>query len=85
MYGEDRSRECPDPPYSSNCITGKFLISVYDQLDCLLALADNGVELPDEILGILGEIVHQVSKQGHLLKHKPHLTNELVSVRISSS
>ena len=42
-----------------DCLTGKFLVSVYDQLDCLLALTENGVELPDEILEIIAEIVDQ--------------------------
>ncbi len=48
-----------DDHHSPDCITNKFLIGVYTQLECLLALVEDGVELPDEILEILGEIVTQ--------------------------
>ena len=53
------SAEEDQTPHTPDCITGKFLVSVYDQLDCLLCLVENGVELPDEILGIVGKIVDQ--------------------------
>jgi len=46
-------------PHTSDYITSKFLLSVYDQLDCLLAVVENGVELPDDILELLSEIVDQ--------------------------
>ena len=46
-------------PHTSDCITSKFLLGVYDQLDCLLALVENGVELPDDLLQLLNEIVDQ--------------------------
>lgn len=53
------SAEEDQTPHTSDYITGKFLMSVYDQLDCLLALTENGVELPDEILEVMSEIVDQ--------------------------
>ena len=59
------SAEDDQTPHTSDYITGKFLVSVYDQLDCLLALTENGVELPDEILEVMGEIVdHDCQNKG---------------------
>jgi hypothetical protein len=37
----------------------KFLIGVFHQLDCLLALVDTGMPVPDDILDIMCEIMRQ--------------------------
>jgi hypothetical protein len=45
--------------HSADCIEGKFLQAVEAQLDTLLALAENGMLIPDEILELMGNIVAQ--------------------------
>jgi hypothetical protein len=45
--------------HSADCIEGKFLQAVDAQLDTLLALAENGMLIPDEILELMGDIVAQ--------------------------
>lgn len=46
-------------PHTQDCITDKFLDGVFQQLDCLLALVENGVEIPDEILEQFYYIIEQ--------------------------
>jgi hypothetical protein len=56
LYGEGRGGlYC----HSADCIEGKFLQAVEAQLDTLLALAENGMLIPDEILELMGNIVAQ--------------------------
>lgn len=45
--------------HSADCIEGKFLQAVEAQLDTLLALAEDGMLIPDEILELMGNIVAQ--------------------------
>jgi hypothetical protein len=45
--------------HSEDCITGKFLQAVEAQLETILALSENGVLIPDEILELMAAIFEQ--------------------------
>lgn len=45
--------------HSDDCITDKFLQVVETQLSTLLDLSENGVLIPDEILGLMAAIFEQ--------------------------
>jgi hypothetical protein len=43
--------------HTEDCINGKFMDAVYAQLETLLAISENGVLIPDEILGLMCDII----------------------------
>ena len=48
--------------HTADCIENKFLSAVSAQLDTLLALAENGMLIPDEILEQMCDIIDQDEK-----------------------
>lgn len=48
--------------HTTDCIESKFLSAVAAQLDTLLALSENGILIPDEILGLMCDIIDQDEK-----------------------
>ena len=45
--------------HSQDCITEKIMEATYSQLETLLALSENGVDVPSEILEIMAKIFEQ--------------------------
>jgi hypothetical protein len=54
--------EAEEQGHSADCIENKFLLAVATQLDALLALAENGMLIPDEILDLMCNIMEKDEK-----------------------
>jgi CBS domain-containing protein len=59
MEERKRETECDQSGHTDVCIKNKFLIGVFNQLDCLLAFVESGMTVPDDILDIMHEIMEQ--------------------------
>ena len=55
-------REGYEQGHTEDCIENKFLQAVAAQLDTLLALVENGMLVPDEILDLICSILEQDEK-----------------------
>jgi hypothetical protein len=54
--------EAEEQGHTADCIESKFLLAVATQLETLLALTENGMVIPDEILDLMCNILEQDEK-----------------------
>jgi len=51
--------ECDQSGHTDVCIKNKYLIGVFNQLECFLALVESGMPVPGDILDIMHQIMEQ--------------------------